>query len=103
MLSLYGGKEDYIRYFFGEAISRVGGAGPEYRFWNIWGLKVSKPVLARVSPVMHGNTEHVEGTVRFTGRFLAVRCNGSVPFMAVRFLAVRFLRILRFGSVPEPS
>ena len=42
LLSLYGGKETYIRYFFGEAISRVGGAGPEYEFWNIWFLKVPK-------------------------------------------------------------
>ena len=46
VLSLYGGKETYCRYFFGEAISRVGwcwaaDAG-EYRFWNIWGLKVLK-------------------------------------------------------------
>ena len=44
------------------------------------GRGVRKPVLARVPPVMQGNTEHVEGTVRFTGRLLAVRCNGSVRF-----------------------
>ena len=31
VLSLYGGKETYFRYFFGEAISRVGGAGPGTR------------------------------------------------------------------------
>ena len=31
VLSLYGGKETYIRCFFGEAISRVGGAGPGTR------------------------------------------------------------------------
>ena len=46
VLSLYGGKETYIRCFFGEAISRVGGCwaadAGEYRFWNIWGLKVLK-------------------------------------------------------------
>ena len=52
---------------------------------------------------MQGNTEHVEGTVRFTGWFLAVRCNGSVRFMAVRFLAVRFLWFgsVRFQNLPE--
>ena len=31
VLFLYGGKETYFRYFFGEAISRVGGAGPRTR------------------------------------------------------------------------
>ena len=31
VLSLHGGKETYFRYFFGEAISRVGGAGPRTR------------------------------------------------------------------------
>ena len=53
VLSLYGGKETYVRCFFGEAISRVGDAGQqgwgcwagdagEYRFWNICGLRVLK-------------------------------------------------------------
>ena len=46
VLSSYGGKETYIRCFFGEEISRVGGAGPRTRgstgFGTFWGLKVLK-------------------------------------------------------------
>ena len=73
--------------------------------WGCWaGVRVLEHLVPEsaenlYSPAcpsaMQGNTEHVEGMVRFTGRFLAVRCNGSVRFLAVRFL--------RFGSVPEPS
>ena len=54
--------------------------------WGCWAAELG--VLGRG----RGGVQVLEnlGTVRFTGRFLAVRCN-----MAVRFL--------RFGSVPEPS
>ena len=44
--SLSGGKETYFRYFFGETITRVVGAGPRTRgstgFGTLWGLKVLK-------------------------------------------------------------
>ena len=34
------------------------GAG-EYRFWNVWGLKVLKTCTPPRAPAMQGNTEHV--------------------------------------------
>ena len=53
VLSLYGGKKAYIRYWCWAA-----DAG-EYRFWNIWDLKVLKTCTPPRAPAMQGNTEHV--------------------------------------------
>ena len=69
----------------------------EYRFWNIWGLKVLKTCTRPRAP---GNA----GEYRTSGGNGSV--HGAVPsgslqrFGSVRFLAVRFLR---FGSVPSLS
>ena len=48
-----------------------GDAG-EYRFWNVWGLKVLKPVLPRVPAAMQGNTEHVLSL--YGGKETYIRC-----------------------------
>ena len=74
-------------------ISKVGSAGPEYRFWNICGRKVPKTCTRPRAPGNAGEYRTCGGDGSVHGAVpsgLAVRCNGSVRFMAVRFL--------RFGS-----
>ena len=91
------GRKTYIRCFFGEAISRVGGAGPEYRFWNIWGLKVPKTCTRPRAPGNAGEyrTCGGDGSVHGAVPSGSLQRFGSVHGGSVS--AVRF----RFQNLPD--
>ena len=103
VLSLYGGKETDMRCFFGEGLgmlgSRVGGAGPEYRFGPESAENLYSPRAPRNAEEYRtcGGDGSVHGAVPSGSlqRFGSVH-GGSVS--AVRFGSVRFQNLSDYST-----